>query len=535
MDPLSLFFSALKKNAGIDLFTYPYFRHAHEFPMHFLIPGSGWLAGFGDNGGPRGTQPLFQGTLSVLAAEGLADGQSIWYLQRALNTKEEPPVYLKTIQQGMFYGLRHTSPYREIWPSAAKNLGSIPPSAQTASKRFASVGWVSLRSGWEDHDALLAFRCGPTIGHAHLDQNGYIIAGRGQVLASDPGYQRFDLKYPDEPIREISHQEHLFTNGSIGHNVILVDGEDNEKSTAFRLIFSLRRSFDYAAGEAASAYPALHRFTRHVLQMKNPGYFVVLDDIAGDGRTHQHRLAAAGGTDRRFRPERPGRQRRRKGESESPADRSGGRGSDRRFPDLLESSLGAPAVPSRRELGHTLSTSVDATALVMLAAYQVHARQQPPLYAFRALPTGENGVVLLEGRSSDGMTDRILMTPSIPGVHHAEGIGSDSRISFIRQRGESGLAAFGMIAGTWLQLGEKPLLMASSALDAAWSGDPSGSVISISSRQSTRLECLAPGTVSALLDGRTLAASDFSFDGETGIVRLSIPAGDHRLVLLPVR
>ena len=535
VEPLSLFFSALKKNAGIDLFTYPYFRHAHEFPMYFMIPGSGWLAGFGDNGGPKGTQPLFQGTLSVLAAEGLADGQALWYLQRALNTKEEPPVYLKTIQQGMFYGLRSTSPYREIWPAAVKKMKSIPPSAEACSKRFDSVGWVSLRSGWEDRDALLAFRCGPTIGHAHLDQNGFIIAGRGQVLASDPGYQRFDLKYPDEPIREISHQEHLFTHGSIGHNVILVDGEGQRKVDGVPLDFFSSAEFDYAAGEAAASYPTLRRFTRHVLQMKNPGYFIVLDDIAGDGRPHRiDWLLQAGpdaffaltgrrlsgndkGTDNRLRIE--------SGEAALTAD----------FPMLSNPLWHHSQYPHAEKLEHTLSTSFDATALVMLAAFQVHARQQPPLFAFRALPTGGSGIVLLEGRSSDGITDRILMAPSIPGAHHAEGIGSDSRISFIRQRGESGFAAFGMVAGTWLQLGEKPLLMASSALNAVWSVDNREGVLSVSSPQAVRVECLVPGTKTALIDGRTLSASDFSSDANSGIVRLNIPAGDHRVILLPTR
>lgn len=535
VDPLSLFFSALKKNAGIDLFTYSYFRHAHEFPMHFMIPGSGWLAGFGDNGGPKGTQPLFQGTISVLAAESLADGQALWYLQRALNTKEEPPVYLKTIQQGMFYGLRHTSPYREIWPAAVINRESIPPPAETGSKRFESVGWVSLRSGWEDHDALLAFRCGPTIGHAHLDQNGFIIAGRGQVLASDPGYQRFDLKYPDEPIREVSHQEHLFTYGSIGHNVILIDGEGQRKVDGVPLDFFPTAVFDYAAGEAAPAYPTLRRFARHVVQMKNPGYFIVLDDIAGDGRPHRIDWQLQAGPDAFFTMAGRTLSKNEKGTGNRLRIESGEAVLTADFPILSNPLWQHSQYPHAEKLGHTLSTSVDATALVMLTAFQVHAREQPAPVAFRSLPTGGGGVVLLEGRSPDGMTDRFLLAPSIPGAHHAEGVGSDGRIAFIRQQRDGGLAAFGMIAGTWLQLDEKPLLMTSSALNAAWSVNNQEKILSVSSPQAARVECLAPGTKTVLLDGRTLGDSDFFSDPHTGIVRLNMPAGDHRVVLLPAR
>lgn len=171
----------------------------------------------------------------------------------------------------------------------------------------------------------------------------------------------------------------------------------------------------------------------------------------------------------------------------------------------------------------------------MLTAFQVHAREQTPSLTFRTLPTGGSGAVLLEARGADGMIDRILMAPSLPGAHHAGGISGDGRISFIRQRDGGGLQAFGLIAGSWLQLGEKPLLTATSPLDAAWSWDPSGSTISVSALQPVRLECMSPGTVAVLVDGRTLAAADFSSDAGSGIVRLNIPAGDHRIVLRPTR
>ena len=41
------------------------------------------------------------------------------------------------------------------------------------------------------------------------------------------------------------------------------------------------------------------------------------------------------------------------------------------------------------------------------------------------------------------------------------------------------------------------------------------------------------GAKTVLLDGRTLGDSDFFSDPHTGIVRLNMPAGDHRVVLLP--
>jgi dienelactone hydrolase len=277
MDPLTLFFTALKRTTGRDLLTHPYFRHAHEWPLYFMIPGTGWLAGFGDSGGPRGTQPLLHGTLSLLARQGLTDIRANWYLQRAAAAKVVEPDYLETVQRWVFYALHANTPF-------VSSLRATPPDGLLLAKHFPSVGWVAMRSGWSDDDALLAFRSGPSVGHSHRDQNSFTIAARGEVLLSDPGYQRFDMNYPDGRDRAVTKHQHDFTQGSFGHSVILVDGEGQRNAPGRVVEFFDTPAFAYAAGDATAAYPGLKRFIRHVFHMRHPDYFVVYDEISTDGK-----------------------------------------------------------------------------------------------------------------------------------------------------------------------------------------------------------------------------------------------------------
>lgn len=104
--------------------------------MYFMIPGSNWLAGFGDNGGSNGTQPVPQGTIALLARQGIATPQANWYLQQAMKTPEVYPAYLEAIQRGMFYALRRTSPYRDILPGFAESLQAGSPELLPLSKAF---------------------------------------------------------------------------------------------------------------------------------------------------------------------------------------------------------------------------------------------------------------------------------------------------------------------------------------------------------------------------------------------------------------
>jgi len=274
LEPLALFFSALKRDGGTDLYVHPYFRRAHEFPLYFLIPGKNWLAGFGDSGGPQGSQPLMIG---MFRRRDLPP-EARFYLKQALGAERSDPSYLEPVQRWLFYALRQGAEGSDGFELSAAR----PPKA--LARQFSSIGWAALRSGWGPADSLLAFRSGPSVGHSHLDLNSFILASNGEVLLSDPGYQRFDMNYPDGRDRELTRRENAFTRGSLGHNVILVAGEGQKRAACALRNFFESPAMAGVSGEAASAYPQLRQFTRHLLHWRSRGLFIVLDQVRTDGR-----------------------------------------------------------------------------------------------------------------------------------------------------------------------------------------------------------------------------------------------------------
>ena len=138
------------------------------------------------------------------------------------------------------------------------------------SRHFERIDWVALRSGWSDRDTLLAFTSSPSaVGHNHFDQNHFILNVNSEWMITDPGYQN----YTPGP-------ENVFTNQTIGHNGILVNGEGQSIRGGGKIILSdLGTTLDHVCGDATDAYAGrLTRWHRHILFAK-PHYILIVDDI----------------------------------------------------------------------------------------------------------------------------------------------------------------------------------------------------------------------------------------------------------------
>lgn len=138
------------------------------------------------------------------------------------------------------------------------------------SRHFERFDWVALRSGWEDHDTLLAFTASPSdVGHNHYDQNHFILNVAGEWLITDPGYQNYS-----------PGTENVFTNATIGHNSLLVNGEGQlVRGKAHVAKTHLVDGFDYACGDATATYEGrIRRWHRHIAFVK-PDSIVIIDDL----------------------------------------------------------------------------------------------------------------------------------------------------------------------------------------------------------------------------------------------------------------
>ncbi|WP_309120775.1 heparinase II/III family protein [Paenibacillus sp.] len=142
--------------------------------------------------------------------------------------------------------------------------------AGRASRMFPRIGWAALRSGWGERDHALAFTSSPSSrDHNHYDQNHFILNVAGEWLLTDPGYQ----DYRPGP-------RHEYTNGTIGHNGLLVNGKGQSRRGGGRLTaWDVSPGFAFAAGEASDAYEGALRGWRRTIVHVSDSYYVVLDDI----------------------------------------------------------------------------------------------------------------------------------------------------------------------------------------------------------------------------------------------------------------
>ena len=171
-------------------------------------------------------------------------------------------------------------------------LRAEPPSSLPTLRHFDDLGLVSARSDWSGDESLVAFKCGPCLGHqavqefsydpgaghVHPDANHFVLFGAGEWLVRDDGYR---AKWTGQ------------------HNTLLVDGrgqlgEGKQWFQADEALAAKARprivraistpGLDQITGEASEAYPrdlGLRRHLRHLLFLK-PDVLLVCDEVVTD-------------------------------------------------------------------------------------------------------------------------------------------------------------------------------------------------------------------------------------------------------------
>lgn len=240
--------------AGIEPPEAPYWAEAIHFPLYFIAPGGGSLANFADAGGPRGCPPYLL-RLAQWLVERRQSPEAAWLLQRS--------------------GRGDASTARL----------ARPPEHLPLARHFGSVGWVAMRTGWGDADALLAFRAGSADHHNHRDQNSLILAWGREWLLNDPGYQVFVAPYPAERGMDEAtvKARNAYTEGTFGHNALLVDGKPQIARAATITGFAQTAALSCVTGDASDCYgPAVALWRRHIASVA-PEYYAIFDELRTDG------------------------------------------------------------------------------------------------------------------------------------------------------------------------------------------------------------------------------------------------------------
>ncbi len=158
-------------------------------------------------------------------------------------------------------------------------LPAQAPTDLPQARYFPGVGLVAMHTQLANpkENIYLLFRSSPmgSISHAHADQNSFVIEAFGQALAIASGYYPyFNSPHHHQWTRQTKSANSITLEGGQGQIARSMDGAGRI------LAFASNAQYDYALGDASTAYgKRLRRFYRHVLHVR-PGVFVMVDELA---------------------------------------------------------------------------------------------------------------------------------------------------------------------------------------------------------------------------------------------------------------
>jgi len=154
-------------------------------------------------------------------------------------------------------GLDRVRKYADI-PRTPPKLGSV---------LFPNAQYAVMRGGWKRDDRYLLFDAAPWHGgHSHADAL-QVVAYAGRDLLVDPGMCSYD-----------QHESVGFRKTAL-HNVVMVDGVEQSRTSPNLLAWDSKPEADFAAAELVEKN---WRHQRSVLFVK-PNYWVVMDYVLGNG------------------------------------------------------------------------------------------------------------------------------------------------------------------------------------------------------------------------------------------------------------
>jgi hypothetical protein len=261
----------LRHTSGEDMYEYPWLRQTGYYALYCLSPGGALHVNFGDNGEDQGRVSFIPYRL----ASEFRD-EHIQWLGDLLHWNPN----LKGKSGASMWSLLWYDP-----TVAVKAPNDLPPY-----RYFDDLEMVIVKSGWQDDARMLAFRCGPPMGHsvfahgaggyghAHPDQNHFIFfAGGSRFIVSDPGYSRWKMTSEHnlvlvDGLGQIGEEEHWL------HYVYKAD-ELAEMQEVF-----LSPSYSYMRGQALKAYrreAGVQNFTREVMFLDGK-YLIAFDTVNTD-------------------------------------------------------------------------------------------------------------------------------------------------------------------------------------------------------------------------------------------------------------
>ncbi|MFT5368735.1 MAG: hypothetical protein ACI8V2_003702, partial [Candidatus Latescibacterota bacterium] len=265
---MTMFCSALKRGAGIDLYQRPFWGNHARWRQWIVPPYIEWL-GFGDHS-ERWSDSWLNGA-DLVALIGHETGTS------------EFDAYVAELREEA--RLMDTPDERKM-PGVSTQLFTAPE-GDAASERvsdghmlrvFPAVGWAAIRADVKDRerDIAMVFRSSPfgSVSHSHANNNDFILHVGGRVMAMPSGYYS---GYASD------HHAHWVWHTKSHNCVTLSDApqlmRSHESLGAVENAFEDER-LTYFRGTADKSYAdRADRCRRHVIFVKEQQYFVMVDEF----------------------------------------------------------------------------------------------------------------------------------------------------------------------------------------------------------------------------------------------------------------
>ena len=268
---MTMFASALKRGAGIDLYRRPFWRNHALWRQHCLPAYAEWM-GFGDHSEPWESTWLRNANLVELIARETGTREFDRYIADLRRFASRLPTPGKRQAGDIDSALAFA-------PEVAEKATCAADSPKTL-KVFPAAGWAAVRTDLTDaaDDVALIFRSSPfgAVSHSHANNNDFIIHAGGRVMAMPSGYY---VGYGS------AHHTHWVWHTK-SHNCLTLSGagqimRSHDSTGAVENAFEDER-LAYMRGTADASYATLAaRCRRHVVFLKSARAFLLVDEFVG--------------------------------------------------------------------------------------------------------------------------------------------------------------------------------------------------------------------------------------------------------------
>lgn len=281
MESLFMYTYLSKTVLGADMFQTEFFQNVTDWLLYSFYPRESW----NENG--------YFHTFADCTGTGNVLDQMVYLVANETGDKRAQWLAKELGEAGLTGNHSYLS---LLWYDPS--FEAEQPKDMPLMRHFDDTDYVISRSGWNNGESMVTFRCGPPMGHkereltkdlstyydwgsghVHPDVNHFLIFGNGEPILRDDEYSLPKLTSQHNTLN-------IDGRGQVGEGADWFDGETYHAAGADAQILKVESDgeLDYIIGDATQAYTSnldVKKYQRHMLYLR-PDILLVVDDIELD-------------------------------------------------------------------------------------------------------------------------------------------------------------------------------------------------------------------------------------------------------------